>query len=106
MHALAHRQVILARLQEVTRKNLALLDEFMIRQQSMFDWVRPSGGTVAFPWRLDGRNARPMCEALADAGVLVAPGDCFEAAAHFRVGFGAQAAGFQKALEIAAGSAL
>jgi aspartate/methionine/tyrosine aminotransferase len=47
-----------------------------------------------------------MCEALARAGVLVAPGDCFEAAAHFRVGFGAQAAGFQQALDIAARSAL
>jgi aspartate/methionine/tyrosine aminotransferase len=65
--------------------------------------VRPSGGTVAFPWRLDGRDARPMCEALAREGVLVGPGDCFAAAAHFRVGFGAQANGFQRALDIAAG---
>lgn len=106
VHALAHRQAILARLEEVTRTNLALLDEFMERQQSRFGWVRPCGGTVAFPWRLDGRDARPMCEALARAGVLVAPGDCFEAAAHFRIGFGAQAAGFQQALNIAARSEL
>jgi aspartate/methionine/tyrosine aminotransferase len=106
VHALAHRKAILARLEEVARANLALLDEFMVSQQGRFSWVRPSGGSVAFPWRLDGRDSRPMCEALARAGVLVAPGDCFEAAAHFRVGFGAQAAGFQQALEIAAGSAL
>jgi aspartate/methionine/tyrosine aminotransferase len=106
VHALAHRQAILARLQEVTRTNLALLDDFMQKQRSRFGWVRPRGGTVAFPWRLDGRDARPMCESRARAGVLVGPGDCFEAAAHFRIGFGAQAAGFQQALEIAAGSAL
>jgi aspartate/methionine/tyrosine aminotransferase len=106
VHALTHRQAILARLEEVARTNLALLDEFMQRQHSRFGWVRPCGGTVAFPWRLDGRDARPMCEALARAGVLVVPGDCFEAAAHFRVGFGVQSAGFQQALDIAAGSAL
>jgi aspartate/methionine/tyrosine aminotransferase len=41
-----------------------------------------------------------MCEELARAGVLVAPGDCFGAPAYFRVGFGAQAAGFQPALDI------
>jgi aspartate/methionine/tyrosine aminotransferase len=44
-----------------------------------------------------------MCEALAREGVLVAPGDCFGASAHFRVGFGAQEIGFQQALDIAAG---
>jgi aspartate/methionine/tyrosine aminotransferase len=104
VHALAHRRVILSRLEEVTRTNLVRLDEFMNAHRSTLGWVRPCGGTVAFPWRLDGRDARPMCEALAREGVLVAPGDCFEAAAHFRVGFGAQASGFQQALEIAARS--
>jgi aspartate/methionine/tyrosine aminotransferase len=101
VHALAHRAAIHARLEEVARANLAKLDEFMSAQRSTLEWVRPSGGTVAFPWRLDGRDARPMCEALASAGVLIAPGDCFEAACHFRVGFGAQANGFQQALDIA-----
>ena len=101
VHALAHRHVILSRLQDVTRTNLAMLDEFMNAQRGTIGWVRPSGGTVAFPWRLDGRDARPMCEGLARKGVLVAPGDCFEAAAHFRVGFGAQMTGFQQALDIA-----
>lgn len=102
VHALAHRHAILARLKDVTRTNLSRLDEFMNTQRGTLGWVPPSGGTVAFPWRLDGRDARPMCEALAREGVLVAPGDCFEAAAHFRLGFGAQAAGFQQALDIAA----
>lgn len=104
VHALAHRRVILARLEEVARTNLASLDEFMNAHVSTLGWVRPGGGTVAFPWRLDGHNTRPMCAALAREGVLVAPGDCFEAAAHFRVGFGAQASGFQQALDIAARS--
>ena len=104
VHALAHRRAILSRLEEITRTNLARLDEFMNAHLSTLGWVRPSGGTVAFPWRLDGHNTRPMCEALAHEGVLVAPGDCFDAGAHFRVGFGAQVSGFQQALDIAAHS--
>lgn len=101
VQALAHRDAILSRLREVTLANLARLDEFMSAQRDTIAWVRPCGGTVAFPWRLDERDARPMCEALAREGVLVAPGDCFASAAHFRIGFGAQASGFQQALDIA-----
>jgi aspartate/methionine/tyrosine aminotransferase len=101
VHALAHRRVIHARLEEVTRTNLAKLDAFMDARKSMLGWVRPLGGTVAFPWRLDGHDSRPMCAALASAGVLVAPGDCFEAPEHFRVGFGAQVSGYQEALGVA-----
>jgi aspartate/methionine/tyrosine aminotransferase len=101
VHALAHRQTLLSRLEEVARMNLAMLDEFMSSRRSTLGWVRPSGGTVAFPWRLDGADTRPMCTALAGEGVLVAPGDCFEAGAHFRVGFGAQVSGFRQALDIA-----
>lgn len=42
-----------------------------------------------------------MCETLAREGVLMVPGDCFDAPAHFRLGFGVQASGFQEALDIA-----
>ena len=100
-HALTHRRVILSRLESVTQANLAILEGFMSAHRSTIGWVRPLGGTVAFPWRLDGRDVRPMCEVLAREGVLVAPGDCFEAPTHFRIGFGAQASGFQEALDIA-----
>jgi aspartate/methionine/tyrosine aminotransferase len=100
VHALAHRQAILSRLESVTRANLALLENFMNTHAGTLGWVRPCGGTVAFPWCLDVRDARPMCEALAREGVLVAPGDCFDAREHFRLGFGAQTIGFQEALDI------
>ena len=59
---------------------------------------RPAGGTTCFPWLRDGRDARPLCEALAKAGVLAAPGDCFDMPAHFRVGFGAMRSGYADAL--------
>lgn len=99
--ALAARHAILERLESVTRANLELLDGFMDAQRNEIAWVRPAGGTTAFPWWVDGRDARPFCEALARAGVLMAPGDCFEAPAHFRVGFGAQVDRFRDALDIA-----
>ncbi len=99
--ALAARAAIVSRLESVTRANLALLDEFMHQRRDAIAWVRPAGGTTAFPWLIDGRNARPLSEAMARAGVLIAPGDCFDAPEHFRIGFGVQVSGFQDALAIA-----
>jgi len=99
-HALAHASEIVARLSQVARGNLALLARFMEEQRAVLAWAPPGGGTTVFPWLRDGRDARPLCEALAKAGVLVAPGDCFEMPAHFRVGFGAMRSGYADALEI------
>jgi aspartate/methionine/tyrosine aminotransferase len=99
-HALANSSEILARLRSVARGNLALLARFMAEHAGKLAWAPPAGGTTCFPWRRDGRDARPMCEALAKAGVLTAPGDCFDMPAHFRVGFGAMPAGYADALEI------
>ena len=75
--------------------------QFMERHRSILGWIPPAGGTVAFPWLLDGRDSRPLCQALAREGVLVAPGDCFGLAEHFRIGVGAEATGFQEALGVA-----
>jgi aspartate/methionine/tyrosine aminotransferase len=102
VHALRHRDELLSRATNVARTNLALLDGFMTRHGEQLAWARPEGGTVAFPWRRDGKDSRPMCEALARAGVLVSPGDCFDVPAHFRVGFGRETAGFAPALDICA----
>jgi len=99
--ALAHSDAILSRLNKVARSNLALLESFMESHRDLIGWIAPAGGTVCFPWMLDGRDSRPICRSLAGAGVLVGPGDCFGAPEHFRVGVGAQREGFKEALEIA-----
>jgi aspartate/methionine/tyrosine aminotransferase len=98
--ALANAATILGRLREVAHANLALLAGFMREHRDSIDFSAPTGGTTCFPGLRDGRNARPLCEALAKAGVLVAPGDCFDAPAHMRIGFGAQRAGYAEALRI------
>jgi aspartate/methionine/tyrosine aminotransferase len=99
-HALANATEILERLKNVARGNLALLSQFMNQQTERLGWAPPTGGTTCFPWLRDGRDSRPLCAALAKAGVLTAPGDCFDMPAHFRVGFGALTAGYADALEI------
>ena len=72
----------------------------MHEHRAALGWTPPAGGTTCFPWLRDGRDARPMCEALAQAGVLVAPGDCFDLPQHFRIGIGAMTDGYQEALDI------
>jgi aspartate/methionine/tyrosine aminotransferase len=43
-------------------------------------------------------DARPFCVAAAERGVLVVPGDCFGAPAHFRIGFGLEMPRYDEAL--------
>lgn len=99
-HALHNSGAVLSRLKDVATANLDALTATMERVSDVLAWVRPSGGTVSFPWFRDGRDSRPFCEALAARGVLVAPGDCFAAPAHMRIGFGAQSEGYTDALDI------
>jgi aspartate/methionine/tyrosine aminotransferase len=96
--ALRHRDIIYERAQRVSSLNLAQLDQFFAEHRERLAWVRPKGGMTAFPWLVDGSEARPFCERLMQRGVLVVPGDCFEMPAHFRLGFGATEEKFSTAL--------
>jgi len=99
-HAIANAGAVLGRLDTVARANLALLTAFMEKHRDVLGFPAPAGGTTCFPYLRDGRDARPLCAALAKAGVLVAPGDCFDMPAHMRIGFGAQREGYAEALGI------
>jgi aspartate/methionine/tyrosine aminotransferase len=102
IHALRNRAQLLAKLASVASRNLAALTGFMESFAGTFSWGPPAGGTVAFPWFSDGRDSRPFCQALAANGVLIVPGDCFAEPDHMRMGFGAQAAGFDAAIAVMA----
>jgi aspartate/methionine/tyrosine aminotransferase len=97
--ALQHRDTILNRTREVVAANLKLLDQFFAEHSDDLGWVRPRGGTTAFPWLRDGSDARDFCRTVAERGVLLAPGDCFQMPDHFRLGFGVSTAGFGAALD-------
>lgn len=97
--ALEHRDAIYGKARLVARKNLAMLDQLMREQKELFDWVPPRGGMTAFPRLRNGGNSRELCCSLASRGVLVAPGDCFGAPSHVRIGFGTSGERFPAALE-------
>ena len=63
--------------------NLEHLDRFMAEHRETLGWIRPQGGMTAFPWLVSGENARPFCQAAAEQGILLAPGDCFDCSITF-----------------------
>ena len=97
--AMRHRNIVLGRTQETATRNLRLLASFMSEHCEMLGWIPPRGGVTAFPWLLSGENSRPFCQTAADHGILLAPGDCWDAPSHFRLGFAAIADRFPDALD-------
>jgi aspartate/methionine/tyrosine aminotransferase len=97
--AIRNHAVVLTRTQEAASRNLQQLDRFMAAHRDVLGWVRPQGGLTAFPWLVNGEDARPFCEAVAERGILFAPGDCFDVPSHFRLGFAAAGDHFGRALE-------
>jgi aspartate/methionine/tyrosine aminotransferase len=87
--AIRHRDTVLGKTQQIASDNLRQLDAFMSEHRDTLGWIAPRGGMTAFPWLLSGENSRSLCQAAAERGILLAPGDCFDAPAHFRLGFAA-----------------
>jgi aspartate/methionine/tyrosine aminotransferase len=97
--AMRRRNVILGKTQETATRNLRQLTAFMSEHRQTLSWVPPGGGVTAFPWLVSGENSRAFCQAAAEQGILLAPGDCWDAPAHFRLGFAAMTEKFPAALD-------
>jgi aspartate/methionine/tyrosine aminotransferase len=97
--AMRKRDIVLRKTREVASRNLERLDGFMAEHREILNWIRPRGGMTAFPWLVHSENARPFCQAAAERGILLAPGDCFEVPSHFRLGFAASGEEFPRALD-------
>jgi aspartate/methionine/tyrosine aminotransferase len=97
--AMRHRDSVLRKTQETATKNLRLLERFMSEHRDILGWIPPRGGMTAFPWLLTGENSRAFCQAAAEQGILLAPGDCFDTPPHFRLGFAAMTDKFPVALD-------
>jgi aspartate/methionine/tyrosine aminotransferase len=84
------REQVLGRSLRVVADNLALLDDFFRRRSDRFAWVRPRGGSVAFPRLLsDVPIDRFAADLVAAEGVLLLPGSQFDHPGnHFRIGGG------------------
>ena len=96
--AMRRRNIILGKTQQTATQNLRLLAAFMSEHRETLAWIPPRGGMFAFPWLVSGENSRAFCQAAADQGILLAPGDCFDAPSHFRLGFAAMTDKFPAAL--------
>jgi aspartate/methionine/tyrosine aminotransferase len=97
--AIRKRDRVLGKAQETATQNLKLFERFMADHRDVLGWIPPQGGMTAFPWLVSGEDARPFCQAAAEHGILLAPGDCFDVPSHFRLGFAAAGNEFPRALE-------
>jgi aspartate/methionine/tyrosine aminotransferase len=84
------REQVLGRSLRIVSDNLDLLDEFFHRRSDTFAWVRPRGGSIAFPQLLGDTPIDEFAAQLVEAeGVLLLPGSQFGYPGnHFRIGFG------------------
>jgi aspartate/methionine/tyrosine aminotransferase len=97
--AMRHRDTVLGKTQATATRNLRQLDAFMREHRETLGWIRPRGGATAFPWLPSGENSRAFCRAAAEQGILLAPGDCWDAPSHFRLGFAAMTDKFPDAID-------
>lgn len=88
--AIRNRTAILERSRSLITKNLQLLDEFFLRHEKHFTWLRPSAGPIAFPAFKGAASATRYAEKLVEqTGILLLPGSCYDYDdRHFRIGFG------------------
>ena len=96
--AMRRRNIVLGKTQETATQNLRQLVPFMSERRETLGWIPPRGGVTAFPWLVSGENSRAFCQAAAELGILLAPGDCWDAPSHFRLGFAAMTENFPDAL--------
>jgi len=84
------RDIVLERSRRIVATNLDHLDRFFAEHADRLSWVRPRGGSIAFPRLLDPEPIDAFAARLVEAeGVLLLPGSQFGFEGnHFRIGFG------------------
>jgi len=87
--AMRNRQKLIDRNLGIIKRNLAVIDDLFARYSSLFAWVRPQAGSMAFPRLLKG-DVEEFCNDLVNkAGVMLLPGSVYDDSRnHFRLGVG------------------
>jgi len=87
--ALRNRQQLIARNVGIIKGNLEIVDDLLARHSNLFEWIRPTAGSMGFPKLLEG-DVENFCDDLVKkAGVLLLPGSMYDDAGnHFRLGLG------------------
>ena len=85
--ALTQADTVLARSRAITRRNLALLREWMATQPQL-SWVVPQSGTTALLRLPGGEDSYAFCrQLLAETGVLLTPGQAMAMEGWVRMGY-------------------
>jgi aspartate/methionine/tyrosine aminotransferase len=96
---LGARDTILQRNLNIIRENLEHARQFFSQHATLFDWLPPQAGSVAFPgWRGPGTVDNFSQSLVEEQGVMLVPGSLFDfPISHFRLGLGRR--NFREALE-------
>lgn len=88
--ALRHAGQLVERNLRIIQKNLALADSFIERYSDLFEWVRPTAGSIGFVKLKTGESAESFCRRVVErSGVMLLPSVVYEYGdSHFRIGFG------------------
>jgi aspartate/methionine/tyrosine aminotransferase len=97
--ALRAGDAILDRNLNIIRANLAQAESFFAEHRNLVKWLKPDGGSIAFPEWTGPGNVEAFCQAALDQrGVMIVPGSIFDFPGnHFRLGLGRR--NFPEALE-------
>ncbi|MCX6549704.1 MAG: aminotransferase class I/II-fold pyridoxal phosphate-dependent enzyme [Acidobacteria bacterium] len=97
--AFEHLPALAARARGILEPNFALFERFIAAQPAL-EWVRPDGGTVAFP-RLKGVASADafVARLFNEFETAVVPGRFFEAPAHMRIALGIDGGVLARGLE-------
>lgn len=85
--ALENRDKILARAQDITRKNLQIVDDW-IAHEPLISWVKPKSGTTALLKYDLPMTSRDLCVTLLkEEGVMLTPGSAMDMEGWLRLGY-------------------
>lgn len=85
--ALENRDRILARSHEITRRNLAILAEW-VEGEPLISWVKPKSGTTALLKYDLPLASEAFCRTLLErTGVMLTPGSAMDMEGHLRIGY-------------------
>ncbi|MEM7425760.1 MAG: pyridoxal phosphate-dependent aminotransferase [Pseudomonadota bacterium] len=82
------------------RRNVAKFEQLLAAHADRLQWVRPSGGTVAFPKLLEDDSVGFAQKLYERHDVLVLPGEAFDRPGHFRIRIGADPRNFSEAMTL------
>jgi len=96
------REEILARTRQIVRSNLPLLEEWFLKRDDLFTFIRPQAGAIAyFDYNIPIKPLDLINRLIAEKSVLLTPAEHFGLEKGMRTGFGYNIEKTLKGLELA-----